>query len=154
MTGWIPCPGGGPHWGERGAAGLLPVASAGGRLLVLLCLRAACTDAGGTWGTPGGAIEPGETPWAAAVREAAEEICLPAFGRLGDGHAARCPRCPWTYTTFAVRVAVPAPVAVRSEVTLTRWFAAEQVPALRLHPGLALEWPRLLAGAREDAGVS
>jgi len=146
MTGWIACPGGRPHWGERGAAGLLPVASAGGQLVVLLCLRSAGTDAGGCWGTPGGAIEPGEDPWTAAVRETAEEIALGGYRRAGR-HAGRCPRCPWSYITFPVTVRDPAPVAVRSEITQAGWFAASAVPSLRLHPGLAREWHRGLAGA-------
>jgi 8-oxo-dGTP pyrophosphatase MutT (NUDIX family) len=63
---------------------LLPVAVADGCPLVLLCLRSGFTDAAFTWGTAGGAIEPGEDAWAAAVREAAEEITLPAYERAGQ----------------------------------------------------------------------
>jgi 8-oxo-dGTP pyrophosphatase MutT (NUDIX family) len=145
VTGWLGCPGGRPHWGERGAAGLLPVTAAAGQPCVLLCLRSALTDAAWTWGTAGGAIEAGETPWDAAVREAAEEIGLPAFRRAA-GHTARCPHCPWEYTTFPVRVGTPAPVAADcAEVIRTAWIQAGNLTRLRLHPGLARAWDEGLA---------
>ena len=146
MTGWLRCPGGRPHWGRRGAAGLLPVAVENGRPFVLLCLRSPLTDAGGLWGTAGGAIEPGEDAWGAAVREAAEEILMPAYRRAGR-HAASCPHCPWTYETFIVAASALEAAVALSEVTQARWFDADGVLSLPLHPGLAAAWRGGLADA-------
>ena len=61
MSGWVMCEVHGRHWGVQGAAGLLPFAVTAGSVPVLLALRSHGTHQGGTWGTIGGAIEPGET---------------------------------------------------------------------------------------------
>ena len=45
-----------------------------GRCWVLLSHRSPHVQAGGTWSTFGGAIDGGETPWDAAVRETSEEM--------------------------------------------------------------------------------
>jgi 8-oxo-dGTP diphosphatase len=69
-----------PALGPYGAAGLLIRRGEA----YLLQLRAAWTDHGGTWGIPGGARHQGEGPYAAACREAAEEMGpLPPLTRLG-----------------------------------------------------------------------
>jgi 8-oxo-dGTP pyrophosphatase MutT (NUDIX family) len=69
-----PCPAG-RHWGPRGAAGILPwTVTPDGRAWVLLSHRSPNVQAGGSWSTFGGAIDDGETPWHAAVRETSEEI--------------------------------------------------------------------------------
>ena len=137
---------GGRHWGIRGAAGLLPFAVAPGGVRVLLALRSPGTHQGGTWGTVGGAVEAGETPWDAAVREAAEEADgLPLAGaEAAGGHRYEC-RCGWTYTTFPVRLPDDPAVIVRAgwENHELRWVPAEDVDGYELHPGLAQSWPEL-----------
>lgn len=40
---------------------------------VLICQRLATAELGGLWELPGGKVEPGEAPWACAVRELREE---------------------------------------------------------------------------------
>src|SRR2546423_14476077 len=102
-----PCPGG-RHWGPRGAAGVLPwTTTPDGRAWVLLSHRSPHVQAGGTWSTFGGAIDAGETPWQAAVREMGEEIrgIDVSGGTVTAELAAPCAHgCGWTYTTFAVRI--------------------------------------------------
>jgi 8-oxo-dGTP pyrophosphatase MutT (NUDIX family) len=74
----------------REAAVLVPIVTHPGRPTVLLTLRAAHLNAhSGQVAFPGGRIEPGETPEAAALREAAEEVGLDPgvpeiVGRLPD----------------------------------------------------------------------
>lgn len=58
------------RWGTRGA-GVLIAARSTGR--VLLLRRAAEVNEGGTWGTPGGKIDEGESARTAAIRELEEE---------------------------------------------------------------------------------
>ncbi|HYZ55303.1 MAG TPA: NUDIX domain-containing protein [Streptosporangiaceae bacterium] len=147
MSAWLLCPARGRHWGVRGAAGLLPFATASSGLRVLLALRSYGTHQGGTWGTLGGAIEDGETPWHAALREAAEEADgLDLAGAEAAGSQRFECRCGWTYTTFPVRLAEDAALAVRSgwESSELRWVPLRDVDGYRLHPGLAQSWPELL----------
>ena len=62
------------RWGVFGAAGLLLRAPAeDGTPLILMQHRAQWTNAGGTWGLPGGAIDSHETPVTGALREVYEE---------------------------------------------------------------------------------
>ena len=85
------------------------------RVQVLLALRRHGTHQGGDMGTIGGAIEPGETPWEAAVREADGEAAglEPAEVQAAESHRYGCVS-GWAYVTFAVRVPPTAPVAIRS----------------------------------------
>lgn len=146
MSGWFWCVAHGQHWGTRGAAGLLPFTAAPDDVQVLLALRSRGTHEGGTWGTVGGAIEAGETPWDAAVREVGEEADgLPlADAEAAGSHRYDC-RCGWTYTTFLVRLPSDAVVAVRPgwENRELRWVPVGDVDGYRLHPGLARSWPEL-----------
>lgn len=152
-----PCPGG-RHWGPRGAAGLLPWAETpDGRTWVLLSHRSPHVQAGGTWSTFGGAIDAGETPWHAALRETGEEI--EGIDVSPDALAARleapCEHgCGWSYTTFAVRVRDTGPgdlprVRVATgraawETAGLAWVPADRVAAHPgLHPGLRAAWPEL-----------
>lgn len=73
--GWAISPDGSRRWGPLGAAGLFLLTPAGE---VLMQHRAAWTNRGGTWALPGGAIDVGETPAQAAVRETWEETGVAA----------------------------------------------------------------------------
>lgn len=139
----------GRHWGVHGAAGLLPFTVTPSGVRVLLALRSEGTHQGNTWGTVGGAIEPGETAWEAAVREASEEATgLDLGGALAtDSHHYACVS-GWSYTTYAVPLRSDAPVAIGSgwatwETTELRWVPLEEVDGYPLHPGFAESWPEL-----------
>jgi 8-oxo-dGTP pyrophosphatase MutT (NUDIX family) len=130
-----------------------------GRSWVLLSHRSPHVQAGGTWSTFGGAIEPGETSWHAAVRETSEEIDGIDVGQGVVTAELEVPcdhGCGWTYTTFAVRIrstgASDLPSArVASghaawETAGLAWVPAEQVSDYPgLHPGLRAAWPALRA---------
>jgi 8-oxo-dGTP pyrophosphatase MutT (NUDIX family) len=152
------CPGG-RHWGPRGAAGVLPwTTTPDGQAWVLLSHRSPHVQAGGTWSTFGGAIDAGETPWQAALRETAEEIrgIDVGGGTVTAELEVPCPHgCGWTYTTFAVRVEHAGEYLPRVRVARGRsawetaglaWVPADQVAEHDdLHPGLRAAWPALSA---------
>jgi len=103
--GWVECRCGSRHWGRYGAAGLLlwrrlPA----GSHAVVLQHRATWSHHGGTWGVPGGAIDPGETEVGAALREACEEAGIaPADVRVRASH--RLDHGDWAYTTVVAEAA-------------------------------------------------
>jgi 8-oxo-dGTP pyrophosphatase MutT (NUDIX family) len=133
----------GPHgryWGTFGAAGLLLAHQDAG---VLLQLRAVWSHLGGTWGLPGGAIKAGETPEAAAIREADEEAGVPpelvtvlATSVFDLGY--------WSYTTVLARAEqLFAPVIGDAESEALDWVPFDDVTGLPLHPGFEAGWPGL-----------
>ena len=134
--GWATCTHGHLHWGRRGAAGLL--LADGGR--VLLQLRAGWTHRGGTWSIPGGALERGEAPVDAALREAAEELAVRTDQvAVRASYVARCGG--WSYETV---LAVPASddlhLADRAESLAHTWATPDEVTALPLHPAFRDAW--------------
>lgn len=110
------------------AAGILFVHD--GRVLLLKRAESA-QDAPGTWGFPGGGIEPGETPAAAARRELQEEC----------GYAYEGPLTP-LYTSsdgfacYGAAVAHPTEPKLNDEHTAARWAPFDNLPE-PLHPGMA-----------------
>ena len=152
MSGWVMCEVHGRHWGVQGAAGLLPFAVTAGSVAVLLALRSHGTHQGGTWGTIGGAIEPGETPWDAAVREAGEEAAGLdlAEDQAAEGHRYGCVS-GWAYVTFPVRVPPASPVTIRSnwETSDVRWIPVERGRQLPASPR-----PGRVLARTEEAGRS
>lgn len=135
--GWTYCADRHQHWGVLGGAGLL--LAAGGRVLVQQ--RAGWTHQGGTWGLPGGARGAGESPVAAAFREAAEETGADLTGvELVGEHVDEC--AGWPYVTTVARAAEPLPVRDSRE-GVARWVPVDEVPSLPLHPGLRRAWPAL-----------
>ena len=146
--GWVECTCGRRHWGLAGAAGLL-VARRGedGRVShVLLQHRATWSDQGGTWGVPGGAIHPDETPEQGALREAHEEAGVdPALVSIvGDrvlDHG------PWRYTTVLAEVVPGAHLEARAtdaESLEIAWVAVEDVTSLPLLDAFRDAWPELV----------
>jgi 8-oxo-dGTP diphosphatase len=136
---FVTCTHGHRHWGHLGAAGLLLVNSGH----VLLQLRSRFVHQGGTWSIPGGAIEPGETVTAAALREAAEETGIPAEAvTIRHTHAAQCGG--WQYVTAVGRLRQPPALLDNREGT-ARWIAVPDVDALPLHPAFRAAWPALVS---------
>jgi mutator protein MutT len=107
------------------AAGIL-FRSPSGR--VLLLLRSAEGDAGGTWGTPGGKIEDGETPEQAAVRETLEETGYRA-GHAGTFHMRRV-KDGVDYTTFLRNIDDEFVPKLNKEHTAFMWVKPEEAMEL------------------------
>ena len=138
-NGWVRCSRGHRHWGRFGAAGLLVTDGA----RVLLQHRSAWTHEGDTWAIPGGARDSHEDAVMAALREAAEETDLDT-SVLTPGQTWIDEHGGWSYTTV-LALAQPE-LTVRSvnfESVEVRWWAMQDVTALKLHSGFAEAWPTL-----------
>ena len=142
---FVSCSCGRRHWGHRGAAGLLLTDPA--RTGVVLQLRSARVHHGGTWALMGGAIERGEDPASAALREAHEEARVDASTVTVKRTIAGTSHPEWSYTYVlaeAVRPEEPMlPGGSTWEAERTLWVDLEAVPDLVLHASLAEDWPRL-----------
>jgi 8-oxo-dGTP pyrophosphatase MutT (NUDIX family) len=135
----VVCAHGHRHWGRHGAAGLLVVTPA---RQVLLQHRAPWSHSGDTWGVPGGARHPAESPEAAARRETVEETGLDVeqavvVGSHVDDHGT------WSYTTLVATVPSALPVVAERESVALRWVPVDDVERLPLHPAFAAAWPLL-----------
>lgn len=144
--GFIRCSDGHVRWGVYGAAGVVfVVRDADGRAHVMLQQRSAMAHEGGTWSCAGGAIDLGEDPYDAALREAAEEVGrIPGTPRL-LGQYVFAPAPEWTYTTIVVEVPDRFGTSINFETDAVGWFTLDQVESLALHAGFAAAWPHLRA---------
>ena len=138
-NGWVECSRGHRHWGLFGAAGVL--IRGGGN--VLLQHRAAWSHEGDTWGIPGGARDERESPMAAALREATEEVGIdPGLLRVGGSYADD--HGGWSYVTVVAHALVPieklAAHALAETVGIA-WVPDDEVTDYPLHPGFAATWP-------------
>jgi ADP-ribose pyrophosphatase YjhB (NUDIX family) len=114
---------------------VLPADEAGRILLV----REAGQDDG--WGTVGGAVEPGESPAAAAVREAREEIGADIeLTRLvdvvgGPDYEVTYPngdRVAYVAAVYEARIVGGSPAPGDGEISELAWFAPDELPAVPL----------------------
>ena len=145
--GWLECACGSRHWGLHGAAGvLLYRTDDGGRATdVVLQHRATWSDEGGTWGIPGGAIAPGETPVDGALREATEEAGLDAAA-LEVVATRVLDHGPWSYTTVVARATGAQDVrATDPESLAVAWVPLDAVTDRPLLRAFAAAWPALRA---------
>lgn len=140
--GFVWCADGHRHWGTNGAAGLLLVDPERG---VLLQHRASWTHQGSTWALPGGAIQDGESPRAAAIREAGEEAAVPERAvRVTSSTTVN--HGGWAYTTvLATTREVVHERVMNAESNELRWVPPEQVAEFPLHEDFAAAWPELYA---------
>jgi 8-oxo-dGTP diphosphatase len=129
-----------PRWGRFGAAGVLVrhVAEGdGGEAWYVVARRSEHTHRGGTWAIPGGALDEGEAPLEAALREFAEELGM----ALGDhehavAHVHEDDHGGWSYWTVVIdvveRFPLPEPPACNWETADVRWVTASELAALEL----------------------
>lgn len=112
---------------------------------VVLQHRAAWSDFGDTWGIPGGAIAPGETPTEGALRETHEEAGIePAQVRVV--HTTTLDHGEWSYTTVIAEVAagtVVTPHATDAESVSVSWVPIDDVENHPLHPAFGTAWAGL-----------
>lgn len=141
---FVECACGQRHWGPYGAAGLLLTTP--GRDRVLLQRRPEDVHQGGSWACVGGAIERGESPIHAALREAAEEegisaaVVRPFEEIVGTRHP------DWSYTYVLAETStdeVPGGPSDSWESDGTEWHHVDAVEDLELHPAFAADWPEL-----------
>ncbi|MCW2827021.1 MAG: hydrolase [Marmoricola sp.] len=142
---YVNCSCGGRHWGPRGAAGLLLTDPT--RTGVVLQHRSANVHQGNTWGLMGGAIERGEDPAAAALREAHEESGVDASTVTVLRTVAGLRHPEWSYTYVLAQVERPddpyLPGGLNWESDRTMWVDLDAVDTYPLHPSLGADWSRL-----------
>lgn len=136
---------------EPGLATALPIESvpvhAAGILFVtkdgqaLFLQRSTTGDQPGSWCTPGGKIEDGETPEQAAVRECLEETGYECKGGPGAPHTRRIADGV-DFTTFMQRIDEPFVPTLDEEHTAYTWAPVDSPPR-PLHPGVEIALARL-----------
>lgn len=95
------------------------------------------------WQTVGGMVDPDESPWDAARREAFEEVGVDVrLDRLraalgGPGYRVRYPSgdvCSYVVTVFDATIERGDPAPADDEAAAVRWFHPADVSELRLDP--------------------
>ncbi|HEY3878576.1 MAG TPA: NUDIX domain-containing protein [Trebonia sp.] len=128
-------------------------AAVGHELIVLPCVTVLPTDEDGRvllawhtghtdgWGTVGGAVDPGESPAEAAVREAREEIGVDIrLGRLlgvfgGPDYEVTYPngdRVAYVPAVYEAAIAEGIPAPADGELSEVAWFSAPELPVVPL----------------------
>lgn len=136
---WHTTPSGNTFWGPKGGAGILfhhPETNT-----YLLGHRSPEVHHGDTWGIPGGAIDPGESPYQGALREAEEEFGHVPQHKVVNEHVAQ-PDPDWQYHTYTAEVPqqFDPEYAGDWETQDHGWFTPEEINKLPLHPGFAQSW--------------
>ncbi|MCX6520958.1 MAG: NUDIX hydrolase [Actinobacteria bacterium] len=144
--GFMQCSDGHVRWGVFGAAGVLFVLRPDGAApTVMLQKRSAFSHEGGTWSVAGGAMDEGETPYEAALREASEEVGDVPEGHRLLGEYVFAPADDWQYTTVVIEVDGPFGRSMNFETDAVEWIPVDQVTERPLHAGFAAAWPHLRA---------
>ena len=144
--GFLRCSDGHMRWGLFGAAGVVFVLRSEGQpTRVMLQQRSVWAHEGGTWSCAGGAIDEGESPFEAALREASEEVGeIPPHGAV-LGEYVFAPANDWSYTTVMLEVSEMFGGSVNFETDAVAWVPLAVVDTLSLHAGFATAWPHLRA---------
>ena len=142
--GFIRCSDGHVRWGRFGAAGALFVARGDDdEPVVMLQLRSGFSHEGGTWSCAGGALDEGERSLDGALREASEEVGVPAGAITVLGQYVFAPAVDWSYTTVVVEVSNTFGASLNFETDAVSWVPLTDVGDRPLHPGFAAAWPHL-----------
>lgn len=142
--GFLRCSDGHARWGIFGAAGVVFVLQADGEPpLVMLQKRSEWAHEGGTWSCAGGAIDEGETPYEAALREASEEVGEIPVHHRELGEYVFSPATDWQYTTVVLEVDHLFGASVNFETDAVAWVHLDEVETMPLHAGFAAAWPHL-----------
>ncbi|MDP2293014.1 MAG: NUDIX hydrolase [Actinomycetota bacterium] len=145
--GFLRCSDGAVRWGVFGAAGVVFVLRDvdNEQPFVMLQKRSAWAHEGGTWSCAGGAIDEGESPYEAALREASEEVGeIPATHSV-LGEYVFSPATDWQYTTLVLEVPHLFGGSINFETDAVAWVPVDEVDHLPLHAGFAAAWPHLRA---------
>jgi 8-oxo-dGTP pyrophosphatase MutT (NUDIX family) len=130
-------------WGTYGGAGGIMLARSTGRLL--LAQRSHKVLQPGTWGTIGGAIDPGENPEEAVLREVREELGFhSAEAELHLCYVFRDKRTSFTYHNYIVLVDDEFQPTSNWEISDHTWIDFGQWPS-PLHFGMEA-WLRDVEG--------
>ena len=142
---WVTCRCGRRHYGRYGAAGLVLVDGAG---QLLLTHRSEYVHFPGTWSFPGGALDEGETPADAALRELDEEVGVPSAAVTVVSAVVGMDHEDWRYT-YVLGTLNPqwteVPLTPNWETQEAKWVAPDHLDTLPLHPGLATDLSTLRA---------
>lgn len=132
------------RWGRFGAAGILARHVDDDGPAYFVALRSSWCHNGGTWAVPGGAIDHGETPLEAAVREFGEEVGPLPHGWQLD-HVHEDDHGGWSYWTHVIDVPhrFDPPAAMSWETAEARWVHARDLPTLHLFDAFRVTCTRL-----------
>ncbi|KAI0148044.1 hypothetical protein F4776DRAFT_660217 [Hypoxylon sp. NC0597] len=138
----IVCDKGHEHFGKLGAAGILIYRyRASGEVEMLLGKRSASSHDGDSWSTIGGAIDQGETPQAAALRELKEEISLDGRATLELTGVSFNDHGSWVYTTYLATPKVELDITKlkleETEITALQWYTRKELGGIKLNSGFA-----------------
>jgi 8-oxo-dGTP pyrophosphatase MutT (NUDIX family) len=122
-------------WGDQGSGAYIQAEDTG---RVLLLLRSAYVNEPSTWGIPGGAIDPKESPAGAARREIQEEIGAPVSSELYPLPAFS--KGSFIYHNHLAVVPEEFEPTLNWESADYGWFEYEDLDHLLLHPGVV--WAR------------
>ncbi len=126
VNGWHKC----GEWGLQGAAGVLFTTGSAEDARFLLTKRSPYLPTHpGKWGTPGGALDPGETTLSAVTREVREELGVDSLGGGSVIGATVDERAGgWSYTTFLCHVAEPFAYRIDgSETVKASWVTRKKL---------------------------
>jgi 8-oxo-dGTP pyrophosphatase MutT (NUDIX family) len=117
-------PSGEAFWGAAGA-GVLPISKKTGRILI--GLRSPYVNEPGTWGAFGGAVDPGENPKKAALRELREELGYKGQIKLMKAFVFKSPGGGFQFHNFIGLVEDEFKAKLDWETSKVKWVTAPEL---------------------------